>query len=68
MSWPIKCPDCDSIEFNYRSDRSGNVRRYECKSCGSVYLATIKDMRSKSAMSEPKNLSSEGLFWEKVVV
>jgi len=68
MAWPIHCPDCDSYRFTYRSDRSGNVRRYGCKECGAVYVATIKDMRSKSAVSEPTNLNSEDLYWEKVVI
>lgn len=68
MAWPIKCPDCDDVAFYYISDRSGNVRKYTCKKCGAMYVATIKDMRSKGVMSEPKNLNSDDLYWEKVVV
>ena len=68
MAYPIKCPDCDSYSFYYRSDRTGNVRRYECKDCGSVYIATLKGMPSKSVISEPKNMNSDALYWEKVIV
>ena len=66
--WPITCPECDSWSFVYRSDKSGNVRRYRCKDCGVVYIATIKGMKSGSVISEPKNMKRSELYWEKVIV
>jgi len=67
MSWPIKCPNCDESYIPYRSDRTGNVRRYHCKECGAVYIATVKGMKSESVMSEPRNLSMEDLHWTRVL-
>jgi len=69
MSWPIACPDCGKGGwggFTYVSDRSGNVRKYKCDECGAVYIATIKDMRSTGVGSEPKNMNSDELYWEKI--
>jgi len=67
MPYPIKCHECGSSNFPYRSDRSGNVRRYNCKDCGAVFIATIKGLVSDSAVSEPHNLKDEALHWAKVV-
>ncbi len=63
---PIVCPKCGSWEFVYKSDRTGNVRRYRCKSCGIEYVATVKGLSSTSAVSEPKNLDSKDLYWQEV--
>lgn len=67
MSWPIRCPACRSFDFGYSSDRSGNVRRYVCKSCGGGWLATLKGMSSGSAMCEPKNMDSKNLEWVRIL-
>lgn len=67
MSWPIQCPGCHNLHFSYTSDSSGNVRRYECKKCGGVWLATVRGMPSGSAMSEPQNLNSKDLEWVRVL-
>ena len=67
MAWPIQCPKCRNLNFNYTSDCSGNVRRYECKRCGGVWLATVKGMPLGSAMSERRNLDSRDLEWVRVL-
>jgi len=67
MSWPIKCRECGSDRFRYKSDRTGNVRRYECKECHAVFIATVKGLSSNSVFDEPKNLGDEDLHWAKVV-
>ncbi len=67
MPYAIKCRECGGSDFPYKSDRSGNVRRYHCKDCGAVFIATIKGLKSGSAVSEPHNLKDEDLHWAKVV-
>ena len=67
MSYPIRCPKCHSLDFNYTSDSSGNVRRYRCRGCDGVWLATVRGMPSGSAIGERQNLSSEDLEWVRVL-
>jgi len=63
----IKCPECDGFDFRYKSDRSGNVRRYSCSNCGSIFIATIKGLPSDTVFSEKMNLSMQDLEWVKVM-
>jgi len=64
--WPIRCPQCSSMDFVYKSDRTGNYRRYRCKRCEVRYSAVIKGLKSKHCMSEPKNLKMQDLTWIEV--
>ena len=64
--WPIRCPQCSSLGFVYKSDRTGNQRMYRCKECGVRYVAVIKDRRSRSAATEPTNLSMQDLAWRRI--
>lgn len=65
--WPVRCPDCDSWRFYFVSEPTGNIRRYTCKECGSVFLATWKHQPVGSVFSEPKNTSMEDWDWAKVI-
>jgi DNA-directed RNA polymerase subunit M/transcription elongation factor TFIIS len=62
----ITCPDCNAI-ITFKSDRTGNVRRYRCKVCDGEWIATVKGLKSKSAMSEPKNLGRDDMYWQRVL-
>lgn len=66
MSWPIKCPRCNSFDFLYKSDTTGNVRLYTCHSCKGKWVATIRELPSSSASNEPKNLDSKHFHWVRV--
>ena len=64
----IVCLECASWRFRFKSDRTGNVRRYVCGDCGAVYIGTIKGLPCGSVISEPKNLSPDDLDWVRVLV
>ena len=68
MSWPVRCPSCgDWTGMSFRSDRTGNARRYSCGKCGAVRLATLKGFPSGSAMAEPRNVDSKDMEWVRVM-
>ena len=66
--FPIRCPSCHNPwRFYYVSERSGNIRRYTCKDCDQVYLATWKGSTIKSVLGEPRNTKMEDWSWAKVI-
>jgi DNA-directed RNA polymerase subunit RPC12/RpoP len=65
--WGPKCKKCGKGPMSYTSDRTGNVRRYRCPACGSVWLATLKGMMSASVMGEPKGIQDNDVEWVRVI-
>jgi hypothetical protein len=66
--WPVRCPNCESMfTFVYVSDRTGNVRRYRCRKCGDVFLATWKGKPLTSCMHEPRNTKMGDWDWARVI-
>ncbi len=65
--WPVRCLDCESWSFTYKSDRTGNTRCYKCRKCDSKYVATWKGKPISSCMSEPQNTKIEDWDWAKVI-
>jgi len=65
---PVSCPSCgDWISFLYVTERSGNIRRYRCRKCGDMYLATWKGAKITSCLSEPQSTRMEDWSWARVV-
>jgi hypothetical protein len=64
--WPVKCVGCESWSFYYISDRSGNFRLYNCKSCKRRYIAKWKGRPITSVFSEPKNTKMQDWLWVEV--
>lgn len=65
--WPVKCPNCDSWNFNYISDRGGNHRLYRCKKCLKKFIARWKGEKIRSCLSEPKNTKMQNWDWIEVL-
>lgn len=65
--WPVRCPNCDSWAFTYVSENTGNIRRYTCKKCNDMYLATWKGKPITNAFSEPVNTRMEQWEWARIV-
>jgi len=63
----MSCLNCGAFGMRYTSDRSGNVRRYVCYKCDAKFLATIKGLRSGSAVGEPRHLEPEDFHWVKIL-
>ena len=65
--WPVRCPNCDSWAFVYVSDQSGNVRRYTCRTCNEMFMATWKGRKIEGLMYEPVNTKMEDWDWCRIV-
>jgi hypothetical protein len=65
--WPIRCPSCECCEFHFKTDRTGQVRRYTCSKCGDRYLAAWLGKPFDSVFSEPKNTRMENWEWTLIV-
>ena len=65
--WPLRCPDCKSWSFYFKTDRSGNLRRYRCGKCGSLWMGTIRGLPLTTAMGEPKNLVAKDMDWIRIL-
>ncbi len=63
----MKCPKCGKYPMCYTTDRSGNVRRYRCDYCAGVWIATLKDIPSKTAMFDSKVVSPNVFDWVRVL-
>lgn len=64
--WPPECPDCGSAwGMSYTSDRTGNARKYSCR-CGALFVAILRGLPSKSAVTEPKNVRQCDMVWTRM--
>ena len=63
----VRCPKCQSSDFVYKSDTTGNARLYRCKACGGKWLAIVKGMPTKGVYGEPHDLDMKDLQWIRVV-
>lgn len=64
--YPVRCPECESWSFTYKSDRTGNIRCYVCSRCDAKYVAIWLGNPIKSCVNEPKNTVMEQWNWRKV--
>ena len=64
---PETCPDCKRwASMSYTSDRSGNVRRYKCSNCGSVFVATLKGLPLASCVGDSGRKDRNEFDWVRV--